>query len=133
MHGAHPVAAGVVRLLATPTRAPRLAPAPRQGLRSGREIVALLGASLASMAATSQQWEASAASASAGSRELMERLQQTAGDLHSVTSQLRAVEGERLAAAAEAEAAGQAAADAQAEAELLRAALEDRCAPGVGG
>lgn len=72
------------------------------------------------------QWEASAASASASGRELMERLQQTAADLHSVTSQLRAAEAEKLAAAREAAAAGAAAAEAQAELRALAAALGDK-------
>jgi hypothetical protein len=78
------------------------------------------------MAAASQQWERSAASASGSHRELMERLRQSADDLTAATGQLRAAEAGRLAAAREAGAERERADAAEGELLALRGALEQR-------
>jgi hypothetical protein len=83
------------------------------------------------MAATSQQWEVTAASAGASQRELMERLVGSAADLESATSQLRAAEEGRLSALREAETARQAAAQAEAEIAAVRALLDERWVLGL--
>ena len=100
-----------------------MAPRAIQGLRGGRDVLRALAADLARASASTQQWAATAESAGASGRELMERLQQTAADLHAVTAQLRASEAERAAADARADAADAAAGEAHAELEELRAAM----------
>jgi hypothetical protein len=84
------------------------------------------------MAAASQQWEVTAASAGASQRELMDRLVAGAAQLDATNAQLRAAEEGRLAALREAEGARQAAAAAEAELAAARALLEERWAAAAG-